>query len=50
MNEAHREGARAGAKVSVAWIKRRGKPSAREGYVVMDGFSFIQLLKEAGYR
>ena len=50
MNEAHREGIRAGAKVSVAWIKRRGKPSAREGYVVMDGFSFIQLLKEAGYR
>lgn len=43
------EKANANAKVGVAWIKRRGKASARDGYVVMDGAQFVELLKAAGY-
>lgn len=43
------EQANAGARVGVAWIKRRGKASAGDGYVVMTGAQFTELLKEAGY-
>ena len=50
MKEARREGFNAGAVVSVAWLKRRGKQSAEDGYVVLDGATFMQLLAEAGYR
>lgn len=34
----------------VAWIKRRGKARAEDGYVVMPGSTFMQLLKEASYQ
>jgi hypothetical protein len=33
----------------VAWIKRRGKSKAEDGYVVMTGATFMTLLKEASY-
>ena len=44
------EKANAGARVGVAWIKRRGKASAGDAYVLMTGEQFVQLLAEAGYR
>ena len=50
MKEARREGFNAGAVVSVAWLKRRGKQNAEDGYVVLDGATFMQLLAEAGYQ
>lgn len=49
VNEANAERDNAGAAIGVAWIKRRGKTSALDGYVAMDGHTFIQLLREAGY-
>jgi hypothetical protein len=35
--------------MGVVWLKRRGRTSAREGYVVMDGETFTRLLSDAGY-
>jgi hypothetical protein len=32
------------------WLKRRGKASAADAYVVLDGQTFAELLKEAGYQ
>jgi hypothetical protein len=49
LTEANTERANAGAAIGVAWVKRRGKASAGDGYVVMDGDTFTQLLKDAGY-
>jgi hypothetical protein len=49
MDEALAERDNAGAVVGVAWIKRRGKASAADGYVVMDGPTFTYLLREAGW-
>lgn len=49
LDQAHTERDNAGASIGAAWIKRRGKTSAEHGYVVMDGATFMQLLKEAGY-
>jgi Holliday junction resolvase len=41
VDEANREGDNAGALFGgVAWVKRRGKASALDGYVVMDGRTF----------
>jgi hypothetical protein len=37
------------ADLGVAWFKRRGKVSAGEGFVVMDGKTFTSLLTAAGY-
>jgi len=37
------------AAVAVAWIKRRGKGSPADGYVVMTGQQFIDLLIDADY-
>jgi hypothetical protein len=31
------------------WFKRRGKASAGDAYVLMDGATFARLLREAGY-
>ena len=39
----------ANADVGALWIKRRGKGSAGDAYVIMDGHQFVQLLKEAGW-
>lgn len=50
LNEALAEAQNAGAAIGAAWIKRRGKSSAGDGYVVLDGTTFMQLLKEAGYQ
>jgi hypothetical protein len=38
-----------GVSHGAAWIKRKGKTSALDGYVVMDGRTFLALLKEAKY-
>lgn len=50
LNEALVEAKNAGASVAAAWIKRRGKSAGGDGYVVLDGHTFMQLLKEAGYQ
>lgn len=49
VDEANEEARNAGAPFGVAWIKRRGKASAGDGYVVMDGHAFAQLARDAGY-
>lgn len=49
LDQANDEGINAGADISAAWIKRRGKTSPEHGYVVMDGATFLRLLKGAGY-
>ena len=49
LREAQVEAENAGAMVGAAWIKRRGKASPGEAYVVMDGETFTHLLREAGY-
>ena len=50
LDEATTEAAHARAGIGVAWIKRRGRSSPGKGYVLMDGDTFTQLLKEAGYQ
>lgn len=35
--------------IALAWIKRKGRPGAEDGYVVMDGRTAMRLLREAGY-
>ena len=47
--EAEEEKANDNAHVGVVWFKRRGKTSAAHGYVLMDGQTLVQLLREAGY-
>lgn len=49
LDEANTEAANDNADLGVAWIKRRGKASPADGYVVMDGATFVGLLEEAGY-
>lgn len=49
LDEAHRERDNANAAHGVAWIKRKGRTTAEHGYVLMDGRTFMNLLKEAGY-
>lgn len=50
VDEANREARNAGAGIGAAWLKRRGRTAAEDGYVVMDGETFMALLAEAGYR
>jgi hypothetical protein len=50
LKETEVEKTNAKAAVGVTWIKRRGKGSAGDGYVLMSGAQFVQLLKEAGYQ
>ncbi len=47
--EAEKERVNAGASIGVVWAKRRGKASASDAYVVMDGDTFMSLLNAAGY-
>ncbi len=47
LKEAHAERDNDGADLGVVWAKRRGKSSAGDGYVVMDGHTFAHLLKQA---
>lgn len=49
VDEARTEANNAAAALGVAWLKRKGKTAAEHGYVVMDGATFMNLLKEAGY-
>lgn len=45
VDEANREGANAGAIYGgVAWVHRRGKSDPLDGYVVMDGRTFVGML------
>lgn len=49
VDEANIEGLNDNAPVAVVWVKRRGRTSPMDGYVVMDGTQFVRLLEEAGY-
>lgn len=49
VDEAEKERANDRADLGAVWIKRRGKSSAKDGYVVMTGDSFVWLLRSAGY-
>jgi Holliday junction resolvase len=49
INETETEKTNADAALGVCWIKRRGKSSAGDGYVIMTGQQFVELLREAGY-
>ena len=49
LDEAEREAANAGAAVGVVWFKRRGRTSPGEGFVLMTGEQFADLLKWAGW-
>lgn len=49
VDETEKERTNNGARLGVAWIKRRGKTSPGAGYVVMTGAQLIQLLQDAGY-
>ncbi len=44
VKEANVEAVNAGVEVGVAWVKRVGKTSPADGYVVMDGAAFLRLL------
>ena len=50
LTEAQTEAVNAKAGIGAAWIKRRGKSSPGDGYVLLDGATFTQLLREAGYQ
>lgn len=47
--EAETERVNDGAAFGVVWAKRKGKTSAADGYVVLPGAQFAQLLRAAGY-
>ena len=49
LDEAKVETANAGAEIGFVWFKRRGKTSAGDGYVLMDGATLVKLLKAAGW-
>ena len=49
VKEAKAEAANAGAETWCVWIKKDGKTSPGDGYVVMDGRMFAHLIREAGY-
>jgi hypothetical protein len=46
VGEANVEALNARVPIGVAWIKRHGKTSALDGYVVMDGATFLRLIQE----
>lgn len=49
VDQVEKEAANAHAVVAAVWAKRKGKSDPGEGYVVMTGHTFIELLHEAGY-
>jgi hypothetical protein len=49
LTEAEEERVNAGARIGVAWFKRRGFTSPSKGYVLMSGDTFVELLREAGW-
>lgn len=46
IKEANVERDNAGAEVGVVWAKRRGFSSPKDWFVMMDGETFVRLLKE----
>jgi Holliday junction resolvase len=50
MKETLAEQVNSGARVAVCWLKRRGKASPGDAYVVMTGAQLVELLQEAGYQ
>ena len=49
IDEANIEAHNDGADLGVAWVKRRGKTCAGSGFVLMDGHTFVRLLRAAQY-
>lgn len=49
LDEAKAEAVNAAAPFGVVWFKRRGKASAGDAYVLMDGAAFTRLLRAAGF-
>jgi hypothetical protein len=49
LKEAEQERRNADADLGVVWFKRRGKTSAGDGFVLMDGDTFAYLLRQSGY-
>ena len=49
LDEANKGAANAHAPFGVLWAHRRGKGSPGEGFVVMDGATFTDLLRLAGW-
>lgn len=49
LDEAHLERDNDHADLGVVWAKRRGKGSPGDGYVIMSGEAFVQLLITARY-
>lgn len=43
------EAENAGADIAALWVKRRGFTSPADGYVVISGETFVELLHEAGW-
>jgi len=49
VKEMETEQKNANAEIAALWLKRRGKTSAGDGYVVLTGSMFTKLLREAGW-
>lgn len=49
IREAEAERINAGARHGVVWAKRAGKTAAADGYVIMSGAAFLDLIREAGF-
>lgn len=49
LDEANTEALNDGANLGAVWLKRRGCPHPADGYVVMDGATFLGLIRGAGY-
>jgi len=49
LKEAHEEAENDSADHGFVWFKRRGKASAADGFVLMDGHTVMMLLTAAGY-
>lgn len=47
--EAKTERQNAGAVTAAVWFKRKGKTSPADGYVLLDGQTYTELLKAAGW-
>lgn len=45
LDEVHAEMTNADAQYGVAWVKRRGKTSPGDAYVLMDGWQWLAIMK-----
>lgn len=48
IEEAQVEAHNAGRELGVVWFHRRGKAKPKDGYVLVDGSTFVYLIREAG--